>query len=71
MPHRSYRADAIRTQIMKTSPDGGGAIFSGLLAGEADEAEAALAAVGFVDARRRAEVDANGDEWISLLMTRA
>jgi ribosomal protein L11 methyltransferase len=60
-------ADAMATATRR----GGGAIFSGLLAGEADEAEAALAAVGFVDARRRAEVDANGDEWISLLMTRA
>jgi ribosomal protein L11 methyltransferase len=50
---------------------GGLAIFSGLLAREADEVKAALSPVGFQPAESRTAVDPNGDEWISLLMTRA
>ena len=49
---------------------GGHAVFSGLLARERDEVEAALAREGFVPLAARTFVDANGDEWISLLMRR-
>jgi ribosomal protein L11 methyltransferase len=46
------------------------AVVSGLLAGEHDVARAALARAGFETLRQRSAADANGDEWISLLMRR-
>ncbi len=49
---------------------GGRAVFSGLLAREGPEVEAALAEAGFGAARSRAALDANGDHWISLFATR-
>lgn len=49
----------------------GHAIFSGLLAAEGDEVAAALCEVGFGSTRTRTGVDSNGDDWVSLLMTRA
>jgi ribosomal protein L11 methyltransferase len=52
-----------------TAP-GGRAVFSGLLARDADEALPALAAVGFAAAGAREAVDANGDRWVALLMRR-
>lgn len=48
---------------------GGAAVFSGLLAGEHDRVEAALAAAGLSVADGRAETDANGDTWLALLTT--
>ncbi len=50
---------------------GGQAVFSGLLAREGDEVTAAFEAVGLLASDARTAVDPNGDEWISLLMTRA
>ena len=49
---------------------GGYAIFAGLLASEADEVRAALAAKGFTPVGVREAVDANRDRWIALLMRR-
>jgi ribosomal protein L11 methyltransferase len=61
----------LAADMAKATRSGGQAVFSGLLAAEAAEVEGALGAVGFVKPRRRTEVDANGDEWIALLMSRA
>jgi ribosomal protein L11 methyltransferase len=61
----------IATEIANATRVGGRAIFSGLLARESDEVELALASVGFEGLRVRRALDANGDEWVSLLMTRA
>jgi ribosomal protein L11 methyltransferase len=49
---------------------GGHAVFSGLLADERGAVRAALARAGFEPLRERSAADANGDEWISLLMRR-
>jgi ribosomal protein L11 methylase PrmA len=49
---------------------GGRAVFAGLLASEADEVEAALAAKAFTPVGVREADDANGDRWIALLMRR-
>lgn len=57
--------------IAAATRPGGRAIFSGLLAGEQVEVESGLASAGFEGARARRGVDANGDEWVALLMTRA
>jgi len=47
---------------------GGRAVFSGLLAGEAEEVAPALAAAGFTHVGARSAIDANGDCWVSVLM---
>ena len=52
-----------------TRPDGR-AVFSGLLAGEAEGVSSALTAAGFTPAGDRGFLDANGDRWTSLLMKR-
>jgi ribosomal protein L11 methyltransferase len=52
-----------------TAP-GGRAVFSGLLARDADEVLPALTAAGFAPAGDREAVDANGDRWTALLMQR-
>jgi ribosomal protein L11 methyltransferase len=49
---------------------GGRAVFSGLLAREADEVSHALTAAGFTAAGAREAVDTNGDRWTALLMRR-
>jgi ribosomal protein L11 methyltransferase len=49
---------------------GGYAVFAGLLASEADEVRAALAAKAFTPVAVREADDANGDRWIALLMRR-
>jgi ribosomal protein L11 methyltransferase len=49
---------------------GGHAVFSGLLASEAEEAASAVTAAGFTAVDSRAAVDANGDRWTALLMKR-
>jgi ribosomal protein L11 methyltransferase len=49
---------------------GGYAVFAGLLAGEAEEVRAALAAQSFTFVAVREANDANGDRWIALLMRR-
>jgi ribosomal protein L11 methylase PrmA len=61
----------IAAEMANATNPGGRAIFSGLLAGEQQEVESVLASVGFGSTRIRRGVDLNGDEWISLLMTRA
>ena len=61
----------IAAEMANATHSGGRAIFSGLLAREHDEVESALTSVGFGSTRSRRGVDPNGDEWISLLMTRA
>ncbi len=61
----------IAARLAERTRAGGQAVFSGLLASESQEVVEALEAVGFANPRERGFVDANGDRWISLLMTRA
>jgi ribosomal protein L11 methyltransferase len=57
-------------EIARVVRPGGSAVFSGLLAEEGPEVEAQLVEAGFGAVRLRTAVDANGDEWISLLLRR-
>jgi ribosomal protein L11 methyltransferase len=52
-----------------TAP-GGRAVFSGLLARDAEEVLPALTTAGFAPTGAREAVDANGDRWTALLMQR-
>jgi len=61
----------IAGEIAQATRPGGRAVFSGLLRSECDEVRSALARVGFEAGRLRSGVDANGDDWVSLLMFRA
>jgi ribosomal protein L11 methyltransferase len=60
----------LATALAAATRAGGRAVFSGLLAGERDAVHAALTRAGFGSARTRTAADANGDEWVSLLMRR-
>ena len=61
----------IVAEIAAATCPGGRAIFSGLLGSEREDVVSALSTAGFSLADERSLRDANGDEWISLLMTRA
>jgi ribosomal protein L11 methyltransferase len=70
-------ANLLKRELLPIAPSlarctrrGGRAIFSGLLAADEAEVLGALGDAGFGCARRRTDTDANGDEWISLLMAR-
>jgi ribosomal protein L11 methyltransferase len=56
--------------IAARTRQGGLAVFSGLLATEAEEAIAKLERVGFEPAGAREATDGNGDRWTALLMRR-
>jgi ribosomal protein L11 methyltransferase len=66
---RSELLPLVSALAAQTRP-GGQAVFSGLLAGERDRAETALAGVGFGTPRVRQAEDADGECWVSLLMRR-
>lgn len=58
-------------EIARVTRPGGRVVLSGLLAPERDEVERALTRAGFVPTGVRRAVDPNGDEWVSLVMTRS
>lgn len=70
-------ANLLRTELLplahaiaqRTAP-GGSAVFSGLLASERSEVEAALARAGLATLDARETTDALGDRWIALLTRR-
>lgn len=61
----------IAAEIAAATRTGGRAVFSGLLGTERGEVEQALRAVGFTPTGERTLHDANGDEWIALIMARS
>lgn len=70
-------ANLLRTELIPVLPalaaalrPGGHAAFSGLLASERGEVEAALAAVGLAVSNVREEPDPSGDAWLGLLTRR-
>lgn len=70
-------ANLLKSELLPLAPGiaahtalGGCAVFSGLLARDADEVLPALTAAGFAPAGARDAVDANDDRWTALLMKR-
>jgi ribosomal protein L11 methyltransferase len=70
-------ANLLRSEVLPILPElarrlrsGGRAVFSGLLASDRPEMEAALARVGLTIAEAREERDGTGDVWLGLVTTR-